>query len=77
MVQQQKHTNEYVITNSLTTGVRDHPVGRSTASSKNRDIRMDTKPADNKEDPEYDVIQSNNGDIEMYKNPSYAEAKFT
>ena len=82
--QQKQQANEYVITNSLTTGVHDQPVGRVTTSSRNS--HFDTKPADNKgnikssEDAEYDVIQSsqsNIDNIEMYENPSYAEPKFT
>ena len=82
MVQKQRQTNEYVITNSLTTGIHDHPVG-ATASSRNSNI---IKQADNKgnikssEDTEYDRIkpgQPNTDNIEMYKNPSYTETKFT
>ena len=82
--QQQQDTYEYdyIVTNPLTIAVR--PVERETG--KNSNIRMDTKPADNKgnvkssEDTEYvinNLSQTKNDDIEMYKNPSYAETKFT
>ena len=78
MLQKQRQTNEHVITNSLTDEISDHPVGGVTNSNI-------TKQADNKgnikssEDNITKSSQTNtdNIDSEMYKNPSYAETKFT
>ena len=80
MLQKQRKTNEYVITNSLTNEIPDHPIGGVAVSSRNSNITKQAGNNGNIKSSEDNIIkssQTNTDNIEMYKNPSYAETKFT
>ena len=86
---QEQHVYDYVTTQPLTTRAYNQPVKKS--SSNNDDIAMDINPAYEEatnrsvkanEDAEYETVDSQcrqikTDDVEMAKNPAYAETNFT